>query len=73
MLHSTGWGFPAQPDAGSPGNLAKEPAHICQLSCSLVVYSHGEWAVMVWVALPVLCSQVQIRWFGCDLDRQVLS
>lgn len=47
MLHSTGWGFPAQTDAGSPGNLAKEPAYLCQLSCCLVVYSCGGLALMV--------------------------
>lgn len=49
MLHSTGWGFPAQPDAGSPGNLAKEPAYICQLSCCLLVYSCGGLALIVWM------------------------
>lgn len=49
MLHSTGWGFPAQPDAGSPGNLAKEPAYTSQLSCCLAVYSCGRLALTVWM------------------------
>lgn len=29
MLQSTGWGFPAQPDASCPVNLSEEPAYVC--------------------------------------------
>lgn len=49
MFHSTGWGFPAQTDAGNLGSLAKEPTCICQPSCFLVVYSCGGLALMAWM------------------------
>lgn len=64
MFCSTGWGFPAQPDAGSLGNLAKEPPHICQLSCCLVVYICGRLSLMGWVPPARPLFTVRFRWFG---------
>lgn len=58
------WGFPGQPEAGSPGNIAKEPARICQLGFP---WCRG-WTQVDWVIPAVPCSQIQIRWLHCDLD-----